>query len=281
MAAEVDVEAIEIRLLLEAIHARYGFDLREYAQSPMRRRVRAALARSGLSNLGALQHRVLTEPAAFAEVLDDLTVRVTEMFRDPSFYRCVRERVLPILRTYPHLKIWHGGCASGEEAYATAILLSEEGLYERSQIYATDLNPGALELAHQGVYAADRFEVFAENHARCGGSAPLSSYGTLAYGQFAVHGWLKKNILFFQHDLVSDHVFGEMHVIFCRNVFIYFDSALRKRVLDKFAQSLCPGGFLCLGAGERLPNGYLTANASGAVLFSEFARDERIYRYEG
>lgn len=274
MAAEVDVEGIEIRLLLEAIHARYGFDLREYAHSSMRRRVRAALARSGLADLGALQHRVLTDADAFAAVLDDLTVRVTEMFRDPSFYRSVRERVLPILRTYPHLKIWHGGCASGEEAYATAILLTEEGLYERSQIYATDLNPGALEHARQGVYSAERFELFAENHARCGGSSPLATYGTLAYGQFALNESLRKNILFFQHDLVSDHVFGEMHVIFCRNVFIYFDVGLRKRVVDKFAQSLCPGGFLCLGSGERLPG-------SGSSPFAEFAREERIYRYEG
>jgi chemotaxis protein methyltransferase CheR len=274
MTTEVDIEAIEIRLLLEAIHARYGFDLREYAHSSMRRRVRAALARSGLEHLGDLQHRILNDTAAFAEVLDDLTVRVTEMFRDPSFYRGVRERVLPVLRTYPHLKIWHGGCASGEEAYATAILLSEEGLYERAQIYATDLNAGALEQARQGVYAAERFELFAENHARCGGSAPLATYGTLAYGQFAVHESLKKNILFFQHDLVADHVFGEMHVIFCRNVFIYFDTGLRRRVTDKFAQSLYPGGFLCLGSGERLPS-------SPTIPFSEFSREERIYRYEG
>jgi chemotaxis protein methyltransferase CheR len=274
MPPDADVEGIEIRLLLEAIHARYGFDLREYAQSSMRRRVRAALARSGLAHLGALQHQVLTDARTFAEVLDDLTVRVTEMFRDPSFYRTVRERLLPILRTYPHLKIWHGGCASGEEAYATAILLSEEGLYDRAQLYATDLNPGALEQARQGVYAADRFELFAENHARIGGNVPLSAHGTLAYGQFALNESLKKNILFFQHDLVSDHVFGQMHVIFCRNVFIYFDTALRKRVIDKLAQSLYPGGFLCLGAGERLPS-------SCSFPFSEFAREERIYRYEG
>ncbi len=276
-----DVEALEIRLLLEAIHARYGFDLREYAPSSLRRRVRAALARSGLEHLGALQHRILTDPGAFAEVLDDLTVRVTEMFRDPGFFRCVRERLVPILRTYPHLKIWHGGCASGEEAYATAVLLREEGLYERSQIYATDLNPSALEHARQGVYAADRFELFAENHARGGGTAPLAAYGTLAYGQFAVHEALKKNILFFQHDLVSDHVFGEMHVIFCRNVFIYFDATLRKRVIEKFAQSLYPGGFLCLGSGERLPSCYLNSARSSGLPFSEFSREERIYRYDG
>jgi chemotaxis protein methyltransferase CheR len=273
MAPEPDAEGIEVRLLLEAIHARYGFDLREYAMSSMRRRVRAALARSGLRHLGELQHLILRDPGSFPSVLDDLTVRVTEMFRDPGFYRALRERVLPILRTYPLLKVWHGGCSSGEEAYASAILLEEAGLYERSQIYATDLNPAVLEQARQGVYSAERFQGFAENYARCGGSA-LSSYCTLAYDQVALREALKRNILFFQHDLVSDHVFGEMNVIFCRNVFIYFSPPLREKVLRKFAQSLCPGGFLCLGGGERLPS-------VDDLPFSEFAREERIYRYEG
>jgi len=275
MTPETDTEAIEIRLLLEAIHARYGFDLRDYAGSSMRRRVRAALARSGLRHLGELQHRILNDPSSFPGVLDDLTVRVTEMFRDPSFYRTFRERVLPMLRTYPLLKLWHGGCSSGEEAYASAILLEEAGLYARSQTYATDLNPGALEHARQAVYHADRFETFSKNYAQSGGGSALSSYGTRAYDQVALRDSLKRNILFFQHDLVSDHVFGEMHVIFCRNVFIYFDQRLRQRVLEKFAQSLYPGGFLCLGSAERLPP------ASGQLPFSEFSREERIYRYEG
>jgi chemotaxis protein methyltransferase CheR len=274
MTPEADPEGLEIRLLLEAIHARYGFDLREYATSSMRRRVRAALARSGLAHLGELQHLIVNEPSAFPAVLDDLTVRVTEMFRDPSFYRAFRQRVLPILRTYPLLKIWHGGCSSGEEAYASAILLDEAGLYDRSQIYATDLNPGVLEHARQAVYNADRFELFCENYAKCGGGVALPTYVTHAYDQVAMRESLKRNILFFQHDLVTDHVFGEMHVIFCRNVFIYFGHRLRERVLEKFAQSLCPGGFLCLGSAERLPTG-------SHLPFSEFAREERIYRYEG
>jgi chemotaxis protein methyltransferase CheR len=274
MTAEPDPEGIEVRLLLEAIHARYGFDLREYALSSMRRRARAALARSGLRHLGELQHRILRDPTSFPAVLDDLTVRVTEMFRDPGFYRVFLQRVLPILRTYPLLKIWHGGCSSGEEAYTSAILLEEAGLYERAQIYATDLNPAVLEQARQGVYDAKRFERFAENYALSGGSSALTAYCTLAYEQLALRDALKRNILFFQHDLVSDHVFGEMNVIFCRNVFIYFTPQLRERVLRKFAQSLCPGGFLCLGGGERLP-------AMSGLPFSEFAPEERIYRYQG
>jgi len=148
---EADPEGIEIRLLLEAIHVRYGFDLREYATSSMRRRVRAALARSGLAHLGELQHRILNDPSAFPSVLDDLTVRVTEMFRDPSFYRAFHQRVLPILRTYPLLKIWHGGCSSGEEAYASAILLDEAGLYDRSEISASNTSASATMRAGNGM----------------------------------------------------------------------------------------------------------------------------------
>jgi chemotaxis protein methyltransferase CheR len=274
MTSEPDAEAIEIRLLLEAIHAKYGYDLREYAQGTMRRRVLAALAKSGLSHLGELQHRILVDANAFAAVMDDLTIRVTEMFRDPGFYRTFRERVLPILHTYPLLKIWHSGCATGEEAYASAVVLEEAGLYERTQLYATDLNPGALEHARQGVYTAERFATFVQNYSASGGTVGLPSYGTQAYDHVALREALKRNILFFQHDLVADHVFGEMHVIFCRNVFIYFDAPLRQRVLSKFAQSLYPGGFLCLGASERLPE-------SSGLPFSEFSREAHIYRYDG
>ena len=274
MQAEPSVEDIEIRLLLEAIHLRYGFDLRDYAQGSLRRRVQSALAKSGLEHLGQLQHRLLEDPTFFAELLEDLTVRVTEMFRDPHVHRAFRERVVPILRTYPLLKIWHGGCATGEEAYASAILLEEEGLYERTQIYATDLSPSALEQAKLGLYPAKRFATFSENYRAAGGRLDPSDYYTQAYEHVALRSSLKRNILFFQHNLVSDHVFGEMHVIFCRNVFIYFTPELRQRVLDKFMQSLCPGGFLCLGTAERLPQ-------ASRARFSEFLGAERIYRYEG
>jgi chemotaxis protein methyltransferase CheR len=274
MTPDTDVEALEIRMLLEAIHARYGFDLRDYAHGSMRRQVLGALAKSGLSHLGELQHRVLSEPRFFAELLEDLTVRVTEMFRDPQVHRAFRERVVPILRTYPLLKIWHGGCASGEEAYGSAILLEEEGLYDRTWIYATDLSHAALEQAKLGLYPAERLESFARNYALAGGRRDPALYYTLAYDQLGLGASLKRNISFFQHDLVTDQVFGEMHAIFCRNVFIYFDQDLRDRVLAKFAQSLCPGGFLCLGVAERLMD-------PGRYNFSEFLPEERIYRYEG
>ncbi len=275
MQSDGNQEAIEIRLLLEAIHAEYGYDLRDYAKTTMRRRVLAALVKSGLSHLGELQHQILGDPRLFAEVLDSLTVQVSEMFRDPSFYRAFRERVVPILRTYPLIRIWHAGCASGEEAYSSAILLSEEGLYERSHVYATDLSRQALDQAKQGIYAAEHLGSFAENHRQSGGASEFTSYFTVAYERLAMRDSLSRNVSFFQHNLVSDDVFGEMQVIFCRNVLIYFAQNLREAVLDKFARSLCPGGFLCLGSSEQL------SKAGGLRAFTAFSAEERIYRYEG
>jgi chemotaxis protein methyltransferase CheR len=273
-ATSDEAEAIEVRLLLEAIHAKYGYDLRDYAPTSIRRRVLAALAKSGLEHLGELQHRVLSDPEFFSVVLEDLTVRVTDMFRDPNFYRAFRSRVVPILRTYPLLRMWHGGCSTGEEVYASAILLMEEGLYDRTQIYATDLSQQALAQAKLGFYPAANVSAFAENYDNSGGASSLSNYYTEAYGQIAMKESLRKHVLFFQHNLVSDHVFGEMQVIFCRNVLIYFADDLKQRVLRKFAESLCPGGFLCLGGAERI------ARSGGQETLVEFAAEERIYRYQ-
>jgi chemotaxis protein methyltransferase CheR len=272
MAQDSEAEAIEVRLLLEAILARYGYDLRDYAPASLHRRVLAALARTGLPHLGELQHRLLGDPDLMTTVLSTLTVSVSDMFRDPSFYLAFRSQVAPILHTYPLLRIWHCGCANGEEVYANAILLAEEGLYERAQIYATDLSPNALERAQQGIFPASSLPTYAENYAASGGRAEFSSYYTQAYDGIAMKEWLRKNILFFQHDLVGDHVFGEMHVVFCRNVLIYFTPALRERVIGKFALCIGPNGFLCLGRTERLPSTAL------AGPFGEFEPEERIYR---
>jgi chemotaxis protein methyltransferase CheR len=269
-----EVEEIETRLFLDAIYARYGYDLRDYTTRSITRRVRAALARSGLRHMGELQHRVLTDPGAFAQVLEDLTVRVSEIFRDPDFYRTFRERVTPILRTYPQLNVWHAGCATGEEAYSSAILLHEEGLYDRCQVYATDLSAQAIEQSKQGLYPAKNLPAVVESYRRAGGTSTFDRYATSAYDHIALNESLRRKILFFQHSLVSDHVFGEMHVIFCRNVLIYFGHDLRERVMEKFSQSLCPGGFLCLGTSERLPPEHRGR-------FTEFAANERIYRYVG
>ena len=272
MEAE-SVEALEIRLLLEAIQARYGYDLREYAPDSMRRRVQACLAKSGLPHIGELQHRVLEQPAFFARVLNDLTVRVSDLFRNPELYRVFRTRVVPILRSYPLLRIWLAGCATGEEAYSCAIMLSEENLYERTQIYATDLSPQAIEQAKQGVYRAERLPNFKANYALSGGTEDFGRYCTVAYDRLAMADQLRRNLLFFQHDLVVDQVFGEMHVIFCRNVLIYFGAELRERVIRKFEQSLCASGFLCLGDSEQL------TRAQRGRGFAEFAAAERLYRW--
>lgn len=273
-----DLEAtdeLEVKLFLDAIAGKYGYDLRDYHAGSMQRRVHAALAASGAPHLGELQHRLLRDPGVFAQVMENLVVPVSDLFRDPGFYKAFREEVVPLLRTYPLLKIWVAGCSTGEDVYTMAILLSEEGLYERTQIYATDISPSALEKARAGIYSAQRADHFAANHAASGGKAPFEIYYSSAYGNMAFRESLKKHIVFFQHDLVVDHVFGEMHAVLCRNVLIYFGSNLRRRVLEKLSGALCRGGFLCLGSSERL--GPPREN----LPFTEFVGGERIYRLAG
>jgi chemotaxis protein methyltransferase CheR len=271
MSADADAEQLEVRLVLEAIHSRYGYDFRNYAADSMGRRVLAAAAKLGLNNLGELLHRLVREPAVFSTVLDFLTVRVTDMFRDPPFYRALRQLAVPLLRTYPQLKVWHAGCASGEEVYATAILLMEEGLYERAQIYATDMSSVAIEQAREGLYPEAAVADFARNYADAGGARDFGEYFRVAYGRAAVRPALKRNVHFFQHDLVSDHSLGEMHVVFCRNVLIYFGNQLRERVFALFAEALARGGVLCLGASEALP-------VSQQPFYQEVSVAHRIYR---
>ncbi len=248
-------EALEVSLLLDAINACYGYDFRLYARDSIQRRVAAAAAKVGAKNLGELQHRLIREPAVFGAVLDVLTVRVTEMFRDPPVYRAIRQLVIPALRTYPELKVWHAGCASGQEVYATAILLAEAGLYERSQIYATDMSTAAIEQTRDGVYPEASLASSAQNYRDAGGQQDFGRYWLRGYGNVSIVPALKKNVHVFQHDLVSDYSLGEMQLIFCRNVLIYFGEELRRRVFELFADGLARGGFLCLGASEALPPG--------------------------
>jgi chemotaxis protein methyltransferase CheR len=273
MVPERDAVSIEMGLVLDAIQRRYGYDLRGYMPDSMQRRLKAALARSGCSHFGELQHRLLHEPDWFPSLLDQLTVQVSEMFRDPSFYAAFRERVAPVLRTYPTLKIWHAGCSAGEEVYATAVLLEEEDLHERAQIYATDLSDRALALAKEGVYRQSDATRFEENYVASGGTRRFSEYYAAAYERIAMRENLKRNMVFFQHNLVEDYAIGEMNVIFCRNVLLYFEKDLRHRVLGMFARGLRHGGFLCLGASEALPG-----DVEG---FTPFAPNERIYRRVG
>jgi chemotaxis protein methyltransferase CheR len=274
MPSQTEAEAIEMSLVLDAIHRRYGYDLREYVPETIERRLKSALVRSGLAHFGELTHRLLHDESWFSSLLDQLTVQVSDMFRDPEFYRVFRQRVAPLLRTYPELKLWHAGCASGEEVYATAILLSEENLYERAQIYATDVSAKAVETAKEGVYSAAQAASFAENYAQAGGSGRFEDYFVAGYGRVAVRDGLKRNLVFFQHNLATDYAIGEMNVIFCRNVLFYFEKALRRRVIDVFAHSLGRGGFLCLGASEANPD-------AKAGVFGEFAPKERIFRRIG
>jgi chemotaxis protein methyltransferase CheR len=266
-----EAQQLEVKLVLEAIYARHGYDFRQYTADSMERRVMAAAAKIGAAHLGELQHRVIHHPADFSAVLDVLTVRVTEMFRDPSFYRAFRDLVIPILRTYPEIKIWHAGCASGEEVYASSILLTEAELYQRAQIYATDISSVAIEHAREGIYSEQELPAFARNYYAAGGSADFDRYWSRAYGRVTVREELRANVHFFQHDLVSDYSLGEMHVIFCRNVLIYFGAQLRQRVADLFDGGLARRGFLCLGASEALL-------PSQRPHYEEVSGAERIFR---
>jgi len=264
-------ERIELRLLLEGIHERYGYDFRNYAIDSLTRRVDWARQKVGARNLGDLLHRTLHDEAVFRVLLSQLTVQVTEMFRDPSFYAAFRREVVPLLRTYPEIKVWHAGCASGEEVYASAILLHEEDLYERSQIYGTDIDQSAIDRATSGIYDEERLYEFSENYRRAGGKRTLVDYVTRGYSHFSVDEKLRSNVVFFQHDLTCDHALGEMTVIFCRNVVIYFNEVLRERVFSMLGSGLRQGGFLCLGASETVPTNQRDS-------FAEFVGSARIWR---
>jgi chemotaxis protein methyltransferase CheR len=265
------MERIEARMLFEAIHQRYGYDFRNYAPDSLERRLRTAMLRLGASNVRELMERTLTDSSVFRNLLTHLTVQVTEMFRDPTFYAAFRREVVPILRTYPELKVWHAGCATGEEVYATAIVLMEEDLYERSQLYGTDIDQTAIERAREGIYDDSRLAEFAESHRLAGGKRLLSDYVTQRYGHFSIAQKLRSNVVFFQHDLTCDYSLGEMTVIFFRNVGIYFNDVLRGRVYSMLQAGLRPGGFLCLGASETVPH-----PLRGTM--TEFVARERIWR---
>lgn len=263
---------IELRLLVEAIYLRYHYDFREYAQASLKRRLVAALDRFGCATLSQLQDRVLHQPEVFPALLDFLTVQVSDLFRDPDYYRALREQVVPILRTYPSLKFWVAGCSSGEEVYSLAILLREEGLLERSLIYATDINPGALARAEAGVYPIDRIAGFTENHRRAGGRSSLSEHYTAAFGRAMFDKTLRRNIVFSDHSLATDSVFAEVQLVSCRNVLIYFNRELQDRALGLFRDALCRKGFLGLGSKESLR---FSAHAGA---FTDFVREQRLFQ---
>lgn len=247
-----DLERIEIELLLEGIFRHYGFDFRSYAYSSVRRRLWKRIEAEGLSTVSALQAQVLHQPPMMEKLLLDLSINVTAMFRDPGFYLAFRERVVPLLRTYPYIRIWHAGCATGEEVYSMAILLQEEGLYERSRIYATDINEVVLAKAKEGIFPLERMQEYTENYIAAGGKRAFSDYYTAKYGGALFSPSLTKNVVFSLHNLVTDRSFAEFNVILCRNVLIYFDKSLQSRVHGLFYDSLATFGILVLGSKESL-----------------------------
>ena len=247
-----DLERIEIELLLEGIFRHYGFDFRSYAYASIRRRLWKRIEAEGLGTVSALQAQILHQPMMMEKLLLDLSINVTAMFRDPSFYTAFRERVVPLLRTYPYIRIWHAGCATGEEVYSMAILLQEEGLYERSRIYATDINEVVLAKAKEGIFPIDRMQEYTENYIAAGGKRAFSDYYTAKYGGALFSPSLTKNVVFSLHNLVTDRSFAEFNVILCRNVLIYFDKSLQARVHGLFYNSLATFGILVLGSKESL-----------------------------
>lgn len=269
------LERLEMELLLEAIYRHYGYDFRHYAQSSLRRRLRKRLDAEGLSTFSALQDRVLHDPVAMAGLVRDMSVAVTGMFRDPTFFLALRQKVVPILRTYPFVRIWHAGCASGEEVYAMAILLKEEGLYDRCRLYATDMNAEALERARGGFFPLSRMREYTASYQQAGGTRSFSEYYTASYGAALFDARLRENVLFAQHNLAMDTSFAEFNVVLCRNVLIYFDKDLKGRTLRLFGQSLAPFGFLCLGQRESLRFTEVEND------FEEVDSKERIYRRLG
>lgn len=266
---------IELKLLLDAIYLRYDYDFRHYAHASLKRRVLAAMARFACPTVSQLQERLLHDASMFPALLDFLTVQVSEMFRDPSYFAALRAQVVPLLRTYPSLKVWVAGCSSGEEAYSLAILLREEGLLDRTLIYATDINGGALEKAQAGVYSIEQLATFTQNHRKSGASTSLSDYYTAAYGGALFDGSLREHIVFSDHSLATDAVFAEVQLVSCRNVLIYFDRQLQAHALGLFHEALSHRGFLGLGAKESV------RFSEHSQRFVDFVASERIYRKVG
>ncbi len=268
-------EKIEFDLLLQAIYKKYGYDFRNYSKASIRRRIRHRFFQSGLKTISEMQHKLLTDKQFFEVLLLDLTVNVTEMFRDPSFFKMIRKTVIPELKKQPFIRVWHAGCSSGEEVYSTAILLNEEGLYKNTLIYATDVNEAVLDKAKKGIFSIDRMKDYTRNYRNAGGIASFADYYTARYDHAIMDNSLKKNIVFSDHNLVTDDVFGEMNLIICRNVLIYFSSELQERVFGLFWESLRSGGFLCLGSKETIRFSTYSDD------FKNVAEGEKIYRKNG
>ncbi|MDD5035836.1 MAG: protein-glutamate O-methyltransferase CheR [Methylococcaceae bacterium] len=273
---EIDnIEAIEVPLLVEAVYRRWGYDFRDYAPASLKRRIRRAVASEELPSVSALQERVLRDEACLQRFLDQVTVSVTSMFRDPGFYRVFRQLAVPLLKKRRSLRIWHAGCAGGEEVYSMAILLHEEGLLDRARFYATDLNPAALDAAREGIYPLETMKEYTVNYQATAGKGAFSEYYQAGHGHVVMRADLSKNIVWAQHNLVTDASFNEFHLILCRNVMIYFNASLQERVHRLLYDSLAKDGLLVLGRQESLQ---LTPHES---CYQALDSRERIYQRIG
>jgi chemotaxis protein methyltransferase CheR len=269
---EAELRDLEARLLLEGIALVHGYDFRDYAEASLKRRMSRWLVESGFTSFGEAIPHVLRDKALFERLLCAITVNVSEMFRDPHVFQAIRERVVPHLETYPFLKIWVAGCASGEEAYALAVLLAEEGLQGRFRIYATDLDREVLNRARQGIFPLKDMKLFTRNYQKSGGRSCFSDYYTAGYDHAMLSPSLKDDIVFAPHNLAADGVFGEMQMVLCRNVLIYFKDRLKEKALGLFHSCLSPGGFLCLGSKEVLDGRGIAPH------YQEVAPQTRLYR---
>lgn len=267
-----ELERVEIELLLEAVFRRYGFDFRSYAYNSLRRRLWKRMQADGVATVSALQASVLHDSEAMAALLHDLSVNVTTMFRDPAFYKVFREEVVPLLRTYPFVRVWHAGCSTGEEVYSMAILLEEAGLYERTRIYATDIDERVLRQAKERIFPLEKMQEYTQNYQSAGGTRSFSEYYTAMYDGAVFAPSLLRNVVFAQHNLATDRAFAEFNVVFCRNVMIYFDGSLQNRVHHLFYESLANFGLLALGSKETLRFSALEDR------FETLSAKEKIYR---
>jgi chemotaxis protein methyltransferase CheR len=268
-----ELEALEIALVERALNEYYGYDFSHYARASFKRRLQAYAQKLSLNNISDLIPRLLHDAAFCSDLIFSVTVNTTEMFRDPDLYKAIREEIVPVLKTYPSLKVWHAGCSTGEEVYSLAILFAEEGLGERTQVYATDLNESALDLAREGIYPLREFQTWSENYRHAGGRSSLADYIYADSESVRLSDSLRRNILFSKHNLVSDASFGEMHLVVCRNVLIYFDNVLQSRALKLFAESLVPNGFLCLGSRENLRN-------APQGVFRDVSAPQRLFQFK-
>jgi chemotaxis protein methyltransferase CheR len=266
------LELMEIALLLESIYRHYGYDFRDYAPTSIRRRIWHRIGAERLHSVSGLQEKVLHDPSAMDRLFTDFSINVTEMFRDPSFFAALRHKVIPWLRTVPHVRIWHAGCSTGEEVYAMAILLHEEGLYRKARIYGTDMNGAVLSQAAQARFPLQKMQAYTRNYLQSGGQKAFSEYYAVQGGEAVFHPFLAENLVFSQHNLVTDHSFNEFHLILCRNVLIYFNESMQKRVLQLFNASLVASGFLGLGRKEGI------RREGRETVFEAVDPQERIYR---